>query len=154
QWQINSRDKGMNLFACARRLGAGVPLADAVQLAGAALAGWAVWRSFRKPFASELRIAVLLAATVFAAPHVMNYDGVLLSAAATFFLSHNLRHKAHRGETALAAVLWLCPLFNPPSVFFAGITTPILIALFATRILEHHPSPYPALSGGTASATA
>lgn len=154
EWQTGARDSGMNLFACARLLGASAPLANIVQLVGTALAALAVWRCFTRPYSRELRIAVLLAATVFAAPHIMNYDAVLLCVAATFFLSHNLHHRAHRGETVLAAVLWLCPLINPPSIFFVGMTTPILIALLALRILDRSPSPRPALINEAAGAAA
>ncbi|MDE1938808.1 MAG: DUF2029 domain-containing protein [Alphaproteobacteria bacterium] len=152
EWQTGARDSGMNLFACARLLGASAPFANAIQLVGAILAALAVWRCFSRPFSNELRVAVLLAATAFAAPHIMNYDAVLIGVAATLFLAHNLRNHAHRGETVLAAILWLCPLMNPPSVFFIGIMTPILIALFASRILDHRPSPYTPMAGEGAGA--
>jgi len=112
-----------------------------VQLAGTTLAALAVWRSFSRPFPDDLKIAVLLAATVFAAPHIIDYDAALLCIAATIFFAYNLRHGAHPGDTAIAAALWLSPLINPPSVFLAGMVTPLLIALFVLRVLEHAAPP-------------
>ena len=135
QWQALARLNGQSLYACARILGAGQSLANGVQYAGIALAGVAVWRARALP--TDLKIAVLLAATIFAAPHIIDYDAVLLGLAATIFFAHILRHepKPHYGDVAIAALLWLSPLVNPPSVFVMGMATPILTVLFVLRVL-------------------
>lgn len=142
-WQALARLNGQSLYTCAVLLGASPPLANAVQLAGAALAALSVWHCFRRPFPDDLRIAVLLAATVFAAPHIIDYDAMLLCVAATIFFAYNLRHGARPGDTAIAAALWLSPLINPPSVFLLGMTTPLLIVLFVLRIAERAAPPRP-----------
>ena len=136
KWQALARLNGQSLYTCARVLGAGQSLANAVQFVGIALAGLAVWRARALP--DDLKIAVLLAATIFAAPHIIDYDAVLLCLAATIFFAHILRHDphAHRTDIAIAALLWLSPLVNPPSVFLMGMATPILIALFVLRVLS------------------
>ena len=82
-------------------------------------------------------------ATVFAAPHIIDYDAVLLCIAATIFFAHNLRHGARPEDTAIAVALWLSPLINPPSVFFWGMATPLLIVLFVLRIVERAAPPRP-----------
>ena len=141
-WQTLARLNGESLYACAMLIGASPLLANAVQLAGAALAGAAVWRCFRAPFPNDLRIAVLLAATIFAAPHIMVYDALLLCIAAAIFFAHTLRHGADLGDSVIAAALWLSPLINPPSVFLTGLATPLLVALFVLRVAKRAaPSP-------------
>ncbi len=136
QWQAIARINGQSLYTYAVLLGAGTPFANTVQFGGAALAALAVWRCFSRPCPDDLRIAVLLAATVFAAPHIIDYDAVLLCIAATVFISYSLRHGAPPGDTTLAAALWLTPLINPPSVFFLGMATPLLVVLFVLRVME------------------
>ena len=140
-WQTLARLNGQSLYACAVLVGASPLLADAVQLAGAALAGAAVWRCFRGPFPADLGIAVLLAATVFAAPHIIDYDAVLLCIAAAIFFVHTLRHGADLGDSVIAVALWLSPLINPPSVFPTGLATPLLVALFVLRVAKRAAPP-------------
>jgi len=135
-WQTLARLNGQSLYACATLLGASPLFANALQLAGAALAGAAVWRCFRGPFPADLGIAVLLAATVFAAPHIIDYDALLLCIAAAIFFAHTLRHGADLGDSIIAAALWLSPLINPPSVFLTGLATPLLVALFVLRVAK------------------
>lgn len=141
QWQAQARANGLSLYACAMILGASAPFANVAQLIGAALSAFAVWRCFGRPFPADLRIAVLLSATVFAAPHIMNYDALLLCIAATIFLAYNLRHGAQLGDTVISAALWLSPLINPPSVFHIGLATPLLTLLFVLRIFQRAAPP-------------
>jgi hypothetical protein len=39
-----------------------------------------------------------------------------------------------KGQIAIAVLLWVSPLANPPSVFPFGLATPILIVLFVLRL--------------------
>ena len=142
-WQTLARLNGQSLYACAVLLGASPLLANAVQFAGAALAGFVVWRSFSRPFPADLKIAILLVATIFAAPHIIDYDAALSCIAATIFFAYNLRHGVQLGDTAIAAALWLSPLINPPSIFPTGMATPLLIALFVLRVVERAAPPRP-----------
>jgi hypothetical protein len=140
-WQTLARLNGQSLYACAVLLGASPQLANALQFTGAALAGAAVWRCFSRPFPADLAIAILLAATVFAAPHIIDYDALLLCIAAAIFFAHTLRHGADLGDSVIAVALWLSPLINPPSVFPAGLATPLLVALFVLRVVRRAAPP-------------
>ena len=140
-WQTLARLNGQSLYACAVLLGASPQLANALQFTGAALAGAAVWRCFSRPFPADLAIAILLAATVFAAPHIIDYDALLLCIAAAIFFAHTLRHGADLGDSVIAVALWLSPLINPPSVFPTGLATPLLVALFVLRVVRRAAPP-------------
>jgi hypothetical protein len=37
---------------------------------------------------------------------------------------------------ALGVAVWVSPLFNPPSVFRAGLVTPVLILLFLACVID------------------
>jgi alpha-1,2-mannosyltransferase len=88
-----------------------------------------VWWCWRRSIAEELRLAVLLAATVLAAPHVTNYDAVLLVVAATLVFIDGLDHGFGRGGVAVPLLVWMIQLFNPPDAFRIGLITPVLTAL-------------------------
>src|SRR5262249_15226604 len=86
------------------------------------------------------RIAVLLAATVFAAPHSSLADMVLLAAAAALWAGEAA---ATRGTPlalwTLALAVWIAALINPPIVSPIGRLTPLLVTgfvamLFAARL--------------------
>src|SRR5205085_5577988 len=95
-WLANGRLNGISVFACIAWLGApsrinvdglalylkdhwlGV-LASLSQAAAIATAAAAVFWVFRRGVDDALRLAVLLAATMLAAPHVSNSDAVLLA---------------------------------------------------------------------------
>jgi alpha-1,2-mannosyltransferase len=135
-WQTLSRLNGHSLYACAALLGAAPKLAGAVQMTGIGFSAWAVWRCFSRPMPDRLRIAGLLAATVLAAPHVMNYDADLTSIAAALLFVHAAR-TPRWSDIAVSTVLWLSSIVSPPSVFPVGLALPPLIALFLLR-LEHY----------------
>ena len=59
-----------------------------------------VWWSYRRERSDQLQLVALLAATTLAAPHVANYDMVMLSVAATVLFASGLARNA--GWIALA----------------------------------------------------
>ncbi|HEV2545977.1 MAG TPA: glycosyltransferase family 87 protein [Stellaceae bacterium] len=134
RWVVAGRLNGQSVYACAIWLGTSPTVADMAQISAAVLAIAAVYWSFRQRIAEDLQLAILLAATVLAAPHVIGYDAVMLAVAATFALRHALQGSFGRGETVLAAAMWLSPLINPPSLVRLGVITPLLIALFIAFI--------------------
>jgi len=133
-WVVEGRLNGQSVYACAIWVGASPAIANVAQVSAAILAIAAVYWSFRHRLAHDLQLAILLAATVLAAPHVISYDGVMLAAAATFALRHALQGSFGRGGTVLSAVMWLSPLINPPSFVRLGVITPLLITLFIASI--------------------
>lgn len=130
RWVVAGRLNGQSVYACAVWLGAAPAIANIAQVSAAILAVAAVYWSFRHRIAEDLQLAILLAATVLAAPHVIGYDAVMLAVAATLALRHALRGSFGFGETVVAAAMWLSPLINPPSLVRLGVITPLLITLF------------------------
>jgi alpha-1,2-mannosyltransferase len=126
-WVTNGRLNGMSVFACATWLGAPPAVANLAQGFAVALAAAFVYQAFRRPAPGALQLAVLLAATMLAAPHVSTSDAVMLALAASLFVVASDR--LGPAQLMLAAAVWISPAFNPPSVFRPGCLTPVLILL-------------------------
>jgi hypothetical protein len=77
----------------------------------------------------DLRLGVLLSATVLAAPHVTNYDTVLLVVAATLLFARGIGNGFRRGEVIVPLLVWMIQLWNPPDAFRIGLVTPLLTCL-------------------------
>ena len=110
-----------SVHTCLRMLGAGEGLAGAGQLAASVLSAGCIWVVFaRRPAAPvRQRLVVLLCALVVGAPHVGDYDHVLLAVAAVMTMLD--------GQGVwLAAGVWLATMFNPPAliaVLGSGVLT-------------------------------
>ena len=156
QWQTIARLNGQSLFTVFSLLHAGPQLANVAQAAGALAAAAAVWLGFRRPLPEQWRLAVLLAATTLAAPHIIDYDALLLGVAALLFLDVAWAKSARIADGVLAACVWLSPLANPPSVFVVGLLTPLFVALLVLRMLDERDAratearAVPAISAGRA----
>lgn len=132
EWDRSGREYGTSLFANAHALGAGFGAANLVQLAGTAGAAaltWVIWRGGR-PRAQKF--AGLLAATMLAAPHVSNYDMMVLAVGAGLLFcaaleSGRAEDGMRAGPLALTLLLWACPLANPPAALPIGLLTPPLL---------------------------
>lgn len=130
-WATAGRLNGLSVFACASLLGAPAALANFVQLIAIAISAGFVWFAYRRRTAPEsLQLAILLAATMLAAPHASASDAVLLALAAGSVISTAFAHRLGAAPVAVAAAVWICPLVNPPSLFRAGLITPVLLLLF------------------------
>lgn len=130
QWTIYGRMWGCSIWTCAVLLGASSSVASMLQLGGVLLAGGAVVIVFRRPADAFDRIAVLLAATVLAAPYWSFYDAVLLALAALCWLARQDRREPALWPWMLALALWVLPLVSPPLVAPAGRLGPLLIVVF------------------------
>ncbi len=126
-WVTNGRLNGMSVFACATWVGAPPVIANLAQGVAIVLAAAIVYWAFRRPAPGALQLAVLLAATMLAAPHVSTSDAVMLGLAACLFVV--AAGRLGPAQLMLAAAVWISPLFNPPSVFRPGCLTPVLILL-------------------------
>ncbi len=108
----------------------------AVQLLCSAFAVAAVIFAFRRPCGPELRIALLLVATLLASPYSYHYDLPLLTAALLLAFREGLRGSFLTGERFLLGFVWflpiLVPVFNEIGV---PIAPPILLA-FAGFLLK------------------
>src|SRR5260370_4005078 len=83
----------------------------------------------------DQKIAVLLAATILAAPHSSLADTVLLATAAALWSGEAAQGRASLAKWTLALALWLTPLFNPPLVSPVGRLTPLLILGFVAMTI-------------------
>ena len=129
-WLAAGRLNGQSVYTCAALLGASESLAASFQAIATVGAAACVYWAFHRPLALKLQLAVLLSATILAAPHIITYDAVMLGIAATLLFGHALETDLHFGDALLCSLLWLSPLINPPSVFRIGLATPLIIALF------------------------
>jgi hypothetical protein len=126
-WMEWSRMYGLSVYTCVALIGGTNGVANAAQLAAFLLAAVVVYWSFSRPMHAVLRMTVLLAATILAAPHVSPYDLVLLTIAATlYFLRYN-DSGFLPGEIVVMACVWLIPLANPPRATPVGLLTPLLV---------------------------
>lgn len=116
-----------SVYTCATLLGAPDAVANGAQILAILLAAALTWLAFRRDLAADLRLAVLLAASAVAAPHVSSYDLVLLAPAATIVVRRRLEEGARPLALLLPLALWLAPLFNPPRNVPLGLLTPLMI---------------------------
>ena len=130
QWETIARINGQSIYTYTSLLDESAALANFVQAAAAVGAAGCVFWCYRRPMADDLRLAVLLAATILAAPHVIDYDTLLLGIAATLFFVRGYADGFRFGEITVAVLVWASPLINPPTVFRLGFVTPLLIVLF------------------------
>ena len=148
-WVTSGRLNGVSVFACVSWLGASPGLANLAQWAAIAVAAAFVYRAYRRFDPGALALAVLLAATMLAAPHVSTSDAVLLALATSLFVAAPGPAPPRPAPLMLAAAVWIIPLFNPPSVFRPGAFTPLLILMLLgallVRIRDEGGLPAPAL---------
>jgi hypothetical protein len=129
----------VSVWTCATLLGAPGWMANAAQAVAALLAAAAVWRAFRRPLAPEWRMAVLLTATLLAAPHCSQYDLLLLDAAVLLLMGLVLEGGALPIRPLLLFLPWCAPLVAVPRSIPAGYSVPLLmlgvlaLALFPAR---------------------
>jgi hypothetical protein len=136
KWLLVGRLNGQSAYTNALFLGAPPWLAQVAQGAATALAALLVWRAFRVPAAPpDLRLSVLLAATILAAPHTSNYDAVMLAVAVLLFLCHGLDHGFRPGDLILTLVAWNIELLDPPQMVRPGVATPFVILLFISVLV-------------------
>ncbi len=139
KWSTIARLNGQSVFTYASLLGAKAPLANALQAAATAIAALWVWACHRRHIDAESRLAVVLAATVLAAPHIIDYDALLLGIAATLAFARALDRGLRFAETMLLVLVWVSPFVNPPSVFPVAYATPFLILAFIVWAMRRRP---------------
>jgi alpha-1,2-mannosyltransferase len=128
-WLRAGRLHGESIYTNLVLVGLPHTAATAGQMVATLLSAGVVWGCYRKPMPDDLRLCALLSATVLAAPHVTNYDTVLLVVAATLAFAYGLDHGFGRGGVAVPVLVWMIQLFNPPNVFRLGLITPLVTAL-------------------------
>jgi hypothetical protein len=122
---------GESVYSDALLLHARPALAQAAQAVALLLAALAVAWAYAR--GAPLRLAVLLAASVLAAPHVAPYDTLLAGLAAALFFARALERGFGAYDLPLALALFLTPLYGAPMVSPVGFAAPILLLLFLWR---------------------
>jgi hypothetical protein len=126
-----------SVFTCATLLGAPKALASAVQAGATILAAAVTYWAFRRSRPAEYRLAIVLAATVVAAPHISPYDMIPLALSGSILAWRLLEEDGSLIHLAVPVLAWLAPLLNPPRVIPIGLLTPVLIfgliAILAVR---------------------
>jgi alpha-1,2-mannosyltransferase len=131
-WSNAGRLWGLSVWACATALGAPDWLANAAQGAGILLGIVCTWIAFCGAFGRDRRMAVLLTATLIAAPHVSPYDLVLLAAVVLLLYRDMLDGIAIMPGLSLLLLPWSAPLVDVPrlSVFGFGVPVVMVCLLF------------------------
>jgi hypothetical protein len=147
KWVEFGRIWGHSVWACAKLLGASDALASALQLGAVLAAALFSWFAFRIKHAPDLRLAILLAATILAAPHSGPYDALLSVIAAALWLAD--REAPPRPlQWLVAAAIWAVPLLSPavyvPAGRFAPLVLMLMIGLIASRLWAREDEPLPA----------
>jgi alpha-1,2-mannosyltransferase len=136
KWAIAGRLNGQSVYSCAVLAGASSRVANVAQALAALFGGACVWWSFSRKVPTDLRIAVLLAASLLASPHVSSQDGIFLAVGALLLFSRVIDDGGRFGEITIIIAAWVIELFDPPIIFRIGMVTPLVIAIFIVLIIK------------------
>jgi hypothetical protein len=126
-------EKLQSAFAAARMWGGGVSLAYAVQATAALTAACSVvwvWRACRE---HGLKAALLMAATLLASPHVLDYDLMILAPAIAFAVTASSAAGFRNYEITVLAAVWMAPLLARAVAGATGVPLGLMavLALYA-----------------------
>ena len=134
-WIAYGRIWGDSVYACALLLGASSGLASGLQNLSIAIGAAATYAAFRSRLQPDERLAVLLTATILAAPHSLANDQVLLVIAGGFWLVADGSAQTFR-SWLVALALWVAPLLDPPPLVVIARFKPLFIAAFIALALS------------------
>ena len=126
-WVNEGRLHGQSVFTCAVVAGVSEHAANLLQLAAMGISALCVFVAFARQSAPPRQLAVLLCGMILAAPHVGNYDAIMLGEAAMLVLVGS-GFVPGAGMAALAVAVWCALSFQPPFVITAAAVTPVLVA--------------------------
>jgi alpha-1,2-mannosyltransferase len=131
-WAAAARLYTSSVSVCAVLLGAGDGTTKALQLAAILVSAAFTWLAFRTPLARDRRLAVVLAATILAAPNLNTYDMIVLAMAAGLLFARGFVGEFRPGELVVILAAWLAPVYNPPRISPVGFLTPFVILALMT----------------------
>jgi hypothetical protein len=73
---------------------------------------------------------------ILAAPHVMNYDAVMVTVAVSLYLCRALRDGFRFGDAILIVVAWSIELVDPPLLTAWALLTPVVYCLFLAAVIK------------------
>lgn len=144
-WSLIGRMSGDSVWACLVTSGVSPSIANLAQIAAVVIGATLVYRSFRLPLPADQKLAVLLGATIFVAPHFMAYDMLMIAVAVSLWLVETAPDGCPSWKWLLACLLWFAPLMNPPAAMPLGRLTPLFILGFIGAVLSrpHRPISLP-----------
>ena len=123
--------KMQSLFAWARDLGMNVNLAYGLQSMLTLFVIVAILRVWSRPYAWELKAALLLLGTVLGTPYVLDYDLMLLAPAMAYLIRYSLKTEFPPYEKIALLAAWGMPLIARNvahhSWVFLGVLTMLLL---------------------------
>jgi len=135
-WLQFGRLNGQSIYADAVLLGVPAGMADVLQDIVSLACAFVVWWCFRAgKMRRDLKLVVFLTTTILAAPHVSNYDAVMVTVAVSVFLCRVLEDGFRFGEAILIIVVWNIELLNPPQMIRLGLFTPLVLCLFLAAVI-------------------
>lgn len=127
-------EKLQSAFAMVRLWGGGVTLAYAVQaVVSCAVIASIVW-CWRAGCDASHKATLLVAGTLLASPHILDYDLVVLAVPIAFLASHGLRSGFRPFQISLLAALWIVPLLARQTAGFFALPTgfPVIAVFYVT----------------------
>ena len=134
QWASFERMWGNSVYACAALLHVPPTVALILQICAVGLGASLTYAAYRSRLAADARLAVLLAATILAAPHFSTYDTVLLAVAGLLWFA-GLPTPSLK-QAILLFLLWVVPFLGPPALVPIGRAEPLLIIGFIAVALR------------------
>ena len=122
-------EKIQSIFSAARKWGANVPTAYALQSALALMLAASLAWLWHSDAAFELKAAALATGSLLATPYVLDYDLVVLAVAIAFFARHGLRSGFRDFEISLLAAAWLVPLLSRGVAGATGVPLGLIVLL-------------------------
>jgi len=136
QWLQVGRLNGQSAYTDAFLIGAPAAVASVIQDLVTLLCAAVVWWCFRASrMRRDLQLAVLLTATIIGAPHVSNYDAVMVALAVSLFLCRGLEDGFRFGDAMLIVIVWSLELLDPPILFRWGLATPLVLCVFIAVVI-------------------
>ncbi|WP_439393079.1 glycosyltransferase family 87 protein [Bradyrhizobium sp. PMVTL-01] len=135
-WSNAGRVWGLSVWACVTALAAPDWLANAAQGAAIVLAIICTWIVFSGAFERDRRIAVLLTATLIAAPHVSPYDLVLLAGVVLLLYRDMLDGLVMMPGSSLLLLPWSAPLVEVPRLSVFGFAVPVVMVCLLFVLLR------------------
>jgi alpha-1,2-mannosyltransferase len=135
KWIEYGRMWGVTVYACLAASGIPQAVANVGQAVTMVVAAGLTYAAYRRDGEADRKLAMLLAATVLAAPHVSLHDLVLLTIAAGLWIAAPVDRPRSLAEWTLALALVLAPLFGPPLVSAVARLLPLLILGFIMLVI-------------------
>jgi len=135
-WIANGRIFGISLYAFLLKAGVAERYAEAAQSGAAVLSALSVYAACALPLARDQKLAVILAATLFAAPHSSYYDSILLATAAALWALADVKEGRTLWRWECALFAWAAPFFE--MIVKKGFMPWLTAAFIAVMMIDYY----------------